>query len=85
VQEEGISHYRRHHVGHGWGLEGYNPPLVSPEDDSELKEGMLLCLEAPYYEVGFGGLMVEDIIVVRKGKAQYLTQFSRELKALKAS
>lgn len=85
VQEEGIPHYRRHHVGHGWGLEGYNPPLVSPRDDSELEEGMLLCLETPYYEVGFGGLMIEDIIVVRKGKAQYLTRFSRELKALKAS
>ena len=85
VREEGIPHYRRHHVGHGWGLEGYNPPLVSPGDDSELEEGMLLCLETPYYEVGFGGLMVEDIIVVRKGKAQYLTQFSRELKALKSS
>lgn len=83
VRGEGIPHYRRHHVGHGWGLEGYNPPLISPMDETKLEEGMLLCLETPYYEVGFGGLMVEDIVVVRRGKARYLTRFSRELKALK--
>ncbi|KON31491.1 hypothetical protein AC482_00705 [miscellaneous Crenarchaeota group-15 archaeon DG-45] len=84
VRDGGIPHYRRHHVGHGWGLEGYNPPLISPGDDTELEEGMLLCLETPYYEIGFGGLMVEDIIVVRRGGAEHLTQLSRELKALKS-
>jgi len=79
VRKSGIPHYRRHHVGHGWGLGGYNPPLIGPRDDTELEEGMLLCLETPYYEVGFGGLMLEDVIVVKKGEPRYLTKFDRRL------
>jgi len=79
VRESGVPHYRRHHVGHGWGLGGYNPPLIGPRDDTELEEGMLLCLETPYYEVGFGGLMLEDVIVVKKGEPRYLTKFDRRL------
>lgn len=79
VRKSGIPHYRRHHVGHGWGLGGYNPPLIGPRDDAELEEGMLLCLETPYYEVGFGGLMLEDVIVVKKGEPRYLTKFDRRL------
>jgi len=83
VRDAGIPHYRRHHVGHGWGLEGYNPPLIGPRDNTELEEGMLLCLETPYYEVGFGGLMLEDIIVVKKSGPQYLTQFNKQLCAIR--
>ncbi|MFQ6054097.1 MAG: M24 family metallopeptidase [Candidatus Bathyarchaeia archaeon] len=85
VREEGIPHYRRHHVGHGWGLEGYDPPLVGPGDETRLEEGMLLCLETPYYEIGFGGLMVEDVVVVRRGRARRLTRLSGRLRALRPS
>ena len=82
VIEAGIPHYKRHHVGHGWGLGGYNPPLIGPRDDTVLEEGMLLCLETPYYEVGFGGLMVEDVIVVEEKGPRFLTHFNRKLLSL---
>jgi len=74
-----IPHYRRHHTGHGWGIEGYDPPLIGPNVNTTLEEGMVLCLETPYYEVGWGGLMVEDVIVVTGGVPRFLTRFSREL------
>ena len=79
VREEGIPHFNRHHVGHGWGIEGYDPPLISPKENSLLEEGMLLDFETPYYEVGWGGLLNEEVIVITKKGAHFLTKFSREL------
>lgn len=78
----GIPGYRRHHVGHGIGLEVYEAPLLAPGQDLVLFEGMVLNVEAPYYEVGFGALHVEDPIRVGAGRARVLTETSRELVVL---
>jgi len=83
VREAGIPHFERHHVGHGWGIEGYDPPLISPYEHESLEEGMVLDFETPYYEVGWGGLMNEDVIVITSHEARYLTKFSRELYVIK--
>ncbi len=52
----GIPQYKRHHVGHGIGLEIYEPPMLVPHSDFELQPGMVLCVETPYYELEWGGL-----------------------------
>jgi len=80
VRENGIGHYRRHHTGHGWGMEGYDPPTVSPKDGTMLVEGMVFCFETPYYETGWGGLLHEDVIVVTDGSPQYLSTPEDELR-----
>ena len=74
VRDNGIDHFSRHHVGHGIGVELYDPPILEPRSDAEtsktdglystLEENMVICLEAPYYELGFGGLQIEDTLVV---------------------
>jgi len=79
VREEGIPHFERHHVGHGWGIEGYDPPLVSPYEHRPLEGGMVLDFETPYYEVGWGGIMNEDVVVITEHDARYLTEFSKKL------
>ena len=83
VRKNGIPHYRRHHTGHGWGIDGYDPPLIGPNDNTRLEEGMLLCFETPYYEVGRGGPMVEDVILITKNKARFLTEAERELRIIR--
>jgi Xaa-Pro dipeptidase len=80
--KERIPHYRRHHTGHGWGIEGYDPPLIAPNDHTILEEGMVLCFETPYYEVGWGGPMVEDVVVVTKKSPRLLTRSSAELRTV---
>jgi len=40
---------------------------------------MVLCIETPYYELGWGGIQVEDTIVVTDRGSRYLTKSSREL------
>lgn len=57
----------------------YDAPSIVPGSTVPLEEGMTLCIETPYYEIGWGGVQVEDTIVVRKDGAEYLTKSSREL------
>lgn len=79
VISEGIPHYKRHHCGHGIGLEVYDPPLIGPKDQTPLEEGMVFCLETPYYEIGWGGLLVEDTVVITKDGARMFNQRPRDL------
>lgn len=64
VQREGIPHYQRSHVGHGIGLDGYDAPNIAASSSEVFEEGMVICVETPYYEMGFAGLQVEDTMVV---------------------
>lgn len=79
TRQAGIGHYGRNHVGHGIGIELYDPPVITATTTTELEEGMVLNLETPYYELGWGGLQVEDTFVVREDGPQLLTTISREL------
>jgi Xaa-Pro aminopeptidase len=79
IRKAGISHYERHHCGHGIGLDVYDPPSVALGIKTQMRPGMVLCIETPYYELGWGGIQVEDTIVVTDTGSRYLTKSSREL------
>lgn len=76
---EGIPHYQRQHVGHGIGLEVYDPPVLAPNIRVPLEPGMVLCVETPYYELEWGGVQVEDTVVVTENGCRFLTKSSRDL------
>ncbi len=75
----GIPHYQRHHVGHGIGLEPYDPPTIAPGGEVALEPGMVFCVETPYYEHGWGGVQVEDAVAVTASGPRLLTRSNREL------
>jgi Xaa-Pro aminopeptidase len=79
ARDAGIPEYRRHHVGHAIGIDVYETPLLAPGQETVLQEEMVLNVEAPYYEVGFGALHVEDPIVVGINGGKLLTKGSRDL------
>ncbi|MCD2491977.1 Xaa-Pro peptidase family protein [Lacrimispora sp. NSJ-141] len=74
-----IPHYDRHHCGHGIGLACYDLPSICPGSDVPIEKDMVLCIETPYYELGWGGVQVEDTVLVTERGAEYLTESSREL------
>lgn len=76
--------YRRQHCGHGIGLEVYEPPVIQPGVDVALEEGMTFCFETPYYELGWGGMMVEDTLVVTADGVRMLTDRGRDLTVVPA-
>ncbi len=75
----GIPHYERHHVGHGIGLDVYDLPVLNAATDTPLEAGMVFEVETPYYELGFGGVQVEDTVLVTDAGHELLTTSSRAL------
>ncbi len=83
VRKGALPNYQRSHCGHGLGITAHEFPTLNPANQEvELQEGMVLCVETPYYELGWGGMMVEDIIVIRKGGHECLTKLPRELRSV---
>ena len=80
VRREGIGHYNRSHVGHGIGLDGYDLPDLTAASQDIIEEGMVMCVETPYYELGWTGLQVEDMVVVRRDGIENLMSSSGGLR-----
>ena len=82
TRDNGMPHYERHHVGHGIGLEPYDPPTINAAAGMPLEPGMVFCVETPYYEHGWGGVQVEDAVEITSTGVRKLTQSSQELAIL---
>lgn len=82
VQREGIPHFARSHVGHGIGVDGYDPPNIAESSKDVLEEDMVICVETPYYELGFAGLQVEDMVRVTRDGAESLMSLPTSLRIL---
>ncbi|MDO5111757.1 MAG: Xaa-Pro peptidase family protein [Clostridia bacterium] len=70
----GAPQYKRTHCGHSLGLNISEPPNIRPDCASLLEENMVLCVETPYYEIGWGGVQVEDTILITKQGCRLLTK-----------
>lgn len=82
VRKAGIPHFKRSHVGHGIGVDGYDPPNIAESSTLVLEENMVVCVETPYYELGFAGVQVEDMIRVTKNGAESLMTLPTALRVL---
>ncbi|MEO4040769.1 Xaa-Pro peptidase family protein [Hoeflea sp. CAU 1731] len=80
VQKGGIPDYRRNHCGHGIGIASHEFPYIAYGNETELEAGMVLCLETPYYERGWGGIMVEDTVIVTNEGYERITPSLRALR-----
>lgn len=82
VRREGIPHFKRSHVGHGIGVDGYDPPNISATSSDVFEEDMVVCIETPYYELGFAGVQVEDMVRVTRDGAETLMTLPTGLRIL---
>jgi len=62
-----------HRTGHGLGLEVHEPPYLTAANDEPLRAGMVVTVEPGIYVDGWGGIRIEDDVVVRPGTAEVLT------------
>jgi len=62
-----------HSTGHGLGLAVHDHVGLSSQRDLILKEGMVVTVEPGVYVPGFGGVRIEDDVLVKKDHAEVLT------------
>lgn len=66
IESAGYGKYFGHGLGHGVGLEIHEAPSISPRADKKLKDGMIITIEPGIYIPGWGGIRLENMLVVRK-------------------
>jgi Xaa-Pro dipeptidase len=73
-----------HRVGHGLGLEAHEDPSLDPGSTTVLQEGMVFTIEPGVYIPGFGGVRIEDDVVVERDGCRILTKADRSLRIVEA-
>ena len=69
-----------HSLGHGIGLEVHEPPWLSQSrGDEVLRSGMVFSVEPGIYLTGWGGVRIEDLVVLQDDGARVLCRSPKEL------
>jgi Xaa-Pro aminopeptidase len=73
ITQHGFGKYFGHGTGHGIGVSVHEAPAISSTSEQILKEGMVITVEPAIYLNGKFGIRLEDMVLVRKNKAEILS------------
>lgn len=79
IEEAGYGEAFIHRTGHGLGIEVHEPPSLSQGSDEVLEAGMVFTVEPGVYLPAWGGVRIEDVVVLTQAGPQILTESGREL------
>ncbi len=74
IAEAGYGDNFGHSLGHGVGLAVHESPRVGPRAENELKPSMVFTIEPGIYLPGWGGVRIEDIVVLGEDGATALSK-----------
>ena len=83
IRDCGIPHFKRHMVGHSTGVEPYDLPIIGPDCNLPIEENMVINIETPYYELGFGGIQLEDTLLINSKGFEYISSLPQELRIIR--
>jgi len=79
IASKGFGQYFGHGLGHGIGLDVHEHPTASPRGAGVVEEGMVFTVEPGIYIPGFGGVRIEDSVVVERDGCRRITQVPKAL------
>jgi Xaa-Pro aminopeptidase len=71
-----------HSTGHGLGLEIHEAPRIGRKDNTRLDAGMAITIEPGVYVEGWGGIRIEDTVLVTAGGCEILTPTPKTLREI---
>lgn len=74
IEQGGYGECFGHGLGHGVGLATHEMPRVGKESKDILTDGMVFTIEPGIYISEWGGVRIEDMVVLEKGRAKVLTK-----------
>jgi Xaa-Pro aminopeptidase len=84
IAEHGYGDYFGHGLGHGVGLEIHEKPVVNGNSQQVAAAGMVFTIEPGVYIPGWGGIRIEDTVVVTAEGCRHLTTVDKSLMVVAA-
>lgn len=82
IDAAGFGRFFIHGLGHGLGLQVHEAPAVRPDSKDVLQAGMVVTIEPGIYLPGWGGVRLEDDVLVTPDGCEVLTSVTKDLKAI---
>jgi Xaa-Pro aminopeptidase len=82
IEAAGFGEQFFHRTGHGLGLEAHEDPSLDPASNTKLEVGMVFTVEPGVYFPGWGGVRIEDDLVVEEDGCRLLTKADRSLRTV---
>lgn len=82
IAEAGFGRYFGHGLGHGLGLQVHEAPRLAANSRTLLKPGMIVTVEPGIYLPGWGGVRIEDDVLVTRGGCEVLTTAAKQLEEM---
>jgi Xaa-Pro aminopeptidase len=82
IAEAGYARRFNHGIGHGFGLEIHESPKMTGKSTATLKPGMVVTVEPGVYVPGFGGVRIEDDILVTRDGHEVLTTLPKRFEEM---
>ncbi len=79
IAEAGYGDNFGHGLGHGVGLLVHEAPRLARASKDELKDGMVVTIEPGIYIPGWGGVRIEDMVVIQDGEARVMSRAPKAL------